>query len=183
MEPEAKSAVAPAVSAAAPVISVTAQSAGVSTVSVDGKTVLRKTPGQSARNAVSVVSFDPRLGSRSCNVRTFSAGTLANAGANALDSYLESFADGTVYAVSVVDNPASGSGSAPGQSPRATKSVQRVLRSFGSTQFGHVKEHGNWAMIAIKGRGVLAESYADPSKPVTIHSRLPVSMIQDAFRE
>jgi|GEM_PF-1288826 len=183
MEPEAKSAVAPAVSAAAPVISVTAQSAGVSTVSVDGKTVLRKTPGQSARNAVSVVSFDPRLGSRSCNVRTFSAGTLANAGANALDSYLESFADGTVYAVSVVDNPASGSGSAPGQSPRATKSVQRVLRSFGSTQFGNVKEHGNWAMIAIKGRGVLAESYADPSKPVTIHSRLPVSMIQDAFRE
>ena len=158
-----------------PVISVTAQSSGISSTEVDGKILVRRPSNQIGSRGISVAVIDPRLGVRSSSVKSFSAGVDSKTGVSALNDYIQSFSAGTVFAISMVSE-----GGAP--SPSRVHVVSRTMAALGSTKINQVPYQGNWAMIAVKGQGVLAEAYSDPRIPVTIRAMLPAVLSSDAAK-
>ncbi len=173
--PEEKAAAS--VAAAMPVISVTAQSSGISSVSLDGKIVLRRQATQATARGVQVVAFDPKLGTSSASVRSFDVST--SVGMNSLNAYIKDLDNGTVVTMSL-----SGvvSTNTVFRSRAAAQGFYKTLAALGSTQIQKLSDLGSWAMVAVKGQGVLAESYSNARTPAMIQLQLPELLSSNASK-
>ncbi len=172
---------------ATPLVTVTSQGSNGTLFKIDDKAVLLREGGQYGGRGMTVAVIDPNTGIRLSESRTFdtwftSYGTGTFANTQAFINYVNSFPNGTILAIAIEDE---GGFVTPGGIPWSNPIVEQayqLLESLGSAQIRQVKYQGGWAMITIKGQGKLAEAYSAPSTPVTIQSRLSLTLNPDAGR-
>jgi hypothetical protein len=100
-----------------------------------------------------------------------------------LVAYLHSLPDGTILALAIGDEGGfiAGPGGQPWQDPYVEQGYE-ALEALGSQGIRQVQYNGGWVMIVIKGQGVLAEGYSDPSQPVMVQATVTLTLDPDFGR-
>jgi hypothetical protein len=57
-----------------------------------------------------------------------------------------------------------------------------ALEALGSQQIRQVQYNGGWAMLVIKGQGVLAEGISEPFQPVLVEASVTLELDPDFGR-
>ncbi len=136
-------------------------------------------PDLSGARGFNIAAIDPATGRLRNGIQRFDTWATRNNGAdmNAMVAYLDSLPNGTIVLIAVGDEaglnsfPPSGCTSLPYSWVTAAR--QR-LQSLGSTQIQNYCYQNQWAMIAIKGQGVLSESLSSTGDaPVQATVQLP----------
>jgi len=149
-------------------MSLMAQSVEASSSDSDGKVVRLYQPSTVYDRGIQRGSLGPRRGAGSASLRNSGARTSAETPSlNILRKSSESGTFGELFLSGVA----------------STNMVfRKKLVSFGSTQIQKLSDLGSWAMVAVKGQGVLAESYSNARTPAMIQLQLPELLSSNASK-
>jgi hypothetical protein len=156
---------------------------------INGKTVFQRLGGRDGGRGINVAVLDAHTGIRMQETRNFDTWS-AQGGWGGLHihfpqlaTYLSSLPDGTILALAIGDDGGFIAGTDGGawQDPLVEQGY-RALEALGSQQIRQVAYNGGWAMIVVKGQGVLAEAHSDPFQPVTVEASLVLSLDPDFGR-
>ncbi len=168
-----------------PTITVTSQGnqSGASSFSVNGKSAFYRAGGAGGGRGINVAILDSHTGIRMDDARTFDTWT-GQGGFGGLHTnfqqlidYLNSLPDGTVISLSICDEGGFTmvDGTPWPNDPYVTAAYQ-TLESLGSTKIRNVGYWGGWAMVTVKGQGVVAEAYSSPNAPVMIQAQVSLML-------
>ena len=153
-----------------------ASSSFTATFTLDGANVHSLSGGQSGGRGINLGILDTSTGIRLSSVNSYD--TWVNVGNfTPLTTALQSLPNGSVYMIAVADE--GGFADGPGStSQRTTSSVTtfvNLMKSYGSTKVDKVLFWDSWAVIGVKGQGILSEAighYADSGirQTVTINA-------------
>jgi hypothetical protein len=150
-------------------------------------------------SGITIAVVDGNTGIRLSDVKTFKTpestynGTGTFLETLAMIDYINSLPDGTAFALSVADEAGFTNESGISWNHPAVTEAYELFEMLGSEKVHDVKYHYGWAMIVVKGQGVLAEGISAPPvvpsdsvrrTPVTVSARLttPLPLNPDAGR-
>src|SRR5207245_8537883 len=136
---------------------------------LNDKTVFHRLGGRDGGRGINVAVLDPHTGIRMQETRNFDTWSAEGGWGGAhmhfpeLIAYLNSLPEGTILALAIGDEGGfiAGPGGGPWSDPHVEQGY-RALEALGSQEIRQVPYNGGWAMIVIKGHGVLAEGHSDP---------------------
>jgi hypothetical protein len=145
---------------------------------IDGKPAFLRFGAALGGRGVSLAVLDTDTGIRMTRVQTFDTWK-DSTNFDPLVQALKDLPDGAVFALGIADEGGFvDENNQPKQDPHVQNAVA-TLQALGSTEVGKIIYNGAWAMIGIKGQGVLAEDVGTTkSTPLTIHAQ--VSLKTDA---
>jgi hypothetical protein len=153
------------------------------------KIVFQKQGGWGGGRGINVGVLDPHTGIRMQETRNFDTWFMASGWGGShihfpqLVAYLNGLPNGTILALAIGDD--GGFIAGPGGGPWPDLSVEQAyeaLEALGSQQIRQVQYNGGWAMIVVKGQGVLAEGVSDPFQPVVIEAGVTLTLDPDFGR-
>ncbi|MCX5665982.1 MAG: hypothetical protein NT036_02895, partial [Candidatus Omnitrophica bacterium] len=162
---------------ASPTVSVVSQGLLGAEFDINDKVFYTRSGGQYGGRGINIAVLDKYTGIRMEDVRAFDTWLPfggPHQGHQELIDYINSLPDGSIISLAVEDE--AGLVSPSGTPWFDTENLYRTLEGLGSTMIRNVQYQGGWAMIAIKGQGVLAENYSSPGAPVYIQAELSLSL-------
>jgi hypothetical protein len=174
---------------ASPFVRVTSQDGGSAIkVQIDGKTVYRRDGGAGGGRGITVGVLDSATGIRLREVKTFDTwfpfgGPHLNF--QGLVQYINGLPAGTVIAIGIGDEGGFIDFNTPGQPVWNDPNVEagfHALESLGSTRIRGIMYQGGWAMICVKGQGVLAEAISSPHVPAVASAAAAITLNPDSGR-
>jgi Interleukin-like EMT inducer/Glycosyl hydrolases family 2, TIM barrel domain len=156
---------------------------------LNDKTVFQRLGGRDGGRGINVAVLDPHTGIRMQETRNFDTWAADGGWGGShvhfpeLIAYLNGLPDGTILALAIGDE--GGFIAGPGGNPWADPFVEQAyeaLEALGSQQIRQVPYNGGWAMIVIKGQGVLAEDHSDPSQAVMVEASVTLTLDPDFGR-
>jgi hypothetical protein len=91
--------------------------------------------------------------------------------------------DGTILALAIGDEGGfiAGPGGGPWPDPYVEQGYE-ALEALGSQLIRQVQYNGGWAMLVVKGQGVLAEGISEPSQPALVEASVTLELDPDFGR-
>jgi hypothetical protein len=156
---------------------------------IDDKTVFQRGGGQDGGRGINVGILDAHTGIRMQETRNFDTWYMDGGWGGShvhfpeLVAYLQSLPDGTILALAIGDEGGfiAGPGGAPWPDPYVEQGYE-ALEALGSQQIRQVSYNGGWAMVVIKGQGVLAEGISEPLQPATAEASVTLQLDPDFGR-
>ncbi len=174
---------------ATPIIGVTSQfGASSARFEIDDKVVFQRAGGLDGARGINVAVLDSNTGIRMSEVRSFDTWANSSGGYGGphtnfqlLINYLNSLPSGAVIALAIADEGGFIQ-DATGQPWPETivEQAYLALEALGSTQIRNVGYEGGYAMIVVKGQGVLAEAFSGANVPVSINGQASLNLNLDA---
>jgi len=142
---------------AAPVLRAVSQDDGQPAVRIDvgDRTVYRRSGGAGGGRGITVAVLDEHTGIRLRDVRTFDT-WISSGGFQALRAYLDALPAGAILALAIGDE-----GGFSNPNDANVQLGYQALEALGSTKIKTVGFRVGWAMICVKGKGVLAEAVSN----------------------
>lgn len=156
-----------------PTLRATSSYSGPATFEIDGKTVYSRMGGDYGARGFNIAVLDDNTGLRMREYRHFDTWYVPSRH-NDLVNYLNSLPNGSIVLLAIADHG--------GMNYAQAGATRTLLQSWGSTMIGNVSGNNTWAMITIKGQGVLAENWSGSNQDVTITATVLITTDANAGR-
>ena len=172
-----------------PRITVTSQDGGNAVkLQLDDKTVFRRVGGADGARGITVAALDSNTGIRLREVRSFDTWYPfggPHVAFQTLIEYLNAQPNGSVLLLAIGDEGGFVNPGSPNQLPWSDPNVEagyRALEMLGSTKIRTVGYQGGWAMICVKGQGMLAEVASPVRAPAVASATISITLNPDFGR-